>query len=385
MPDARSQPELPAVGAPGRRRRDRHRRHARPEPGRRRRRVDHPRGQQRAAAAGGRPAARARRRGRHRRAPGRAHRSASGQQRLRAELLSRRSNSIAPTSPGCSRRRAPTRTRSCGRGCAWWWCASRRACSSRARSTRRCRRCGSLRPPSRSSSCRTSQECWAWAHAQAAADNASNPDAVGDALNGAPQLSLSRLVCPRLLTPNTDYIACVVPTFELGRKAGLGLPIADTELTAVERAGSRVDADRDRATQVQLPVYYSWQFRTGAGGDFESLARLLQDRVAAGTWVSEPSTSVIRVSVARPVPQTATVEVEGALDADDAAPRARCSGPIRSRRNSRRRWRRSSIEPGLQPDRSRPRPIRCSRRRFTAAGMPDAPPSRPARRTGSIS
>src|SRR5262245_22946303 len=65
------------------------------------------------------------------------------------------------------------------------------------------------------------KECWAWAHGQAAADNTSDPNAVGNALNGPPQLSVSRLVCPRLLTANTDYIACVVPTFELGRKAGL--------------------------------------------------------------------------------------------------------------------------------------------------------------------
>src|SRR4029078_1967030 len=75
------------------------------------------------------------------------------------------------------------------------------------------------------------KDCWAWAHSQVAADNTSDPDAVSHALNGAPQLSLSRLVCPRLLAANTDYIACVVPTFDLGCKAGLGLPIADTELT----------------------------------------------------------------------------------------------------------------------------------------------------------
>ena len=58
------------------------------------------------------------------------------------------------------------------------------------------------------------KDCWAWAHGQAAADSTVDPNAVGAALNGAPHLSLSRLVCPRLLTPNTDYLACVVPTFD---------------------------------------------------------------------------------------------------------------------------------------------------------------------------
>ena len=35
-------------------------------------------------------------------------------------------------------------------------------------------------------------------------------------------------------------------------------------------------------TQVKLPVYYSWQFRTGEGGDFASLARRLKINVPAG-------------------------------------------------------------------------------------------------------
>src|SRR5438552_2491006 len=67
-------------------------------------------------------------------------------------------------------------------------------------------------------------DCWAWVHSQAAAPDASNAS-VASALGGAPQLSLSRLVCPRRLDANTSYLACVVPTFELGRKAGLGIAI----------------------------------------------------------------------------------------------------------------------------------------------------------------
>jgi hypothetical protein len=62
-------------------------------------------------------------------------------------------------------------------------------------------------------------ECWAWAHAQAAGDDSSE-GAVRNALNGSPDRSLSRLICPRILAPNTDYMACVVPTFDFGRRAG---------------------------------------------------------------------------------------------------------------------------------------------------------------------
>src|SRR6266540_1931334 len=49
---------------------------------------------------------------------------------------------------------------------------------------------------------------------------------------GASELSLSRLVCPRRLEPDTAYVACVVPTFELGRKSGRGTTVADDEAAA---------------------------------------------------------------------------------------------------------------------------------------------------------
>ena len=102
------------------------------------------------------------------------------------------------------------------------------------------------------------KDCWAWAHGQAAADNTVDPNAVGAALNGAPHLSLSRLVCPRLLTPNTEYLACVVPTFASDVKAGLGQAIADTELIALNAIRARMDAHGHGADTSQLPVYYSW-------------------------------------------------------------------------------------------------------------------------------
>ena len=42
-------------------------------------------------------------------------------------------------------------------------------------------------------------------------------------LEGDPARSISRLLCPRRLQPLTSYLACVVPAFEIGRKAGLNL------------------------------------------------------------------------------------------------------------------------------------------------------------------
>lgn len=149
-------------------------------------------------------------------------------------------------------------------------------------------------------------ECWAWAHAQVAADDGSQPG-IAAALQ-APERSLSRLVCPRLLDPETDYLACVVPTFELGRRAGLGLPVADTDLTA---AGALAPAwpPTPPPAEVRLPVLYHWEFRTGQRGDFESLARRLTPTAAQGLGTRP-------VDVSRPgfPPSGATtVELEGAL------------------------------------------------------------------------
>ena len=67
-------------------------------------------------------------------------------------------------------------------------------------------------------------ESWAWAHAQIAGSQR-DAGSLKQSLAGDPALTVSRLLCPRRLDPLTDYLACVVPAFMLGCKAGLGLPI----------------------------------------------------------------------------------------------------------------------------------------------------------------
>jgi hypothetical protein len=157
------------------------------------------------------------------------------------------------------------------------------------------------------------KDSWAWSHGQAAADNLGNPTAVADALNGAPDLSLSRLVCPRILSANTDYLACVVPTFEFGRKAGLGLPIADTDLTASNALAPAWTLTATAPVQIQLPVYYSWEFRTGVGGDFASLARQL--KIATPLGLGQRTVVIGQPGFKLPdsVSRTTTVQMEGAL------------------------------------------------------------------------
>ncbi|MEO6855915.1 MAG: hypothetical protein ABI410_21005 [Rhodoferax sp.] len=114
-------------------------------------------------------------------------------------------------------------------------------------------------------------ESWSWAHAQVVSHRDDAPGIQSD-LQADPTRNASRLVCPRRLLPLTDYVACVVPAFEPGRLRGLGL--AEAQPAAMATLGPAWDVQQ--AADVLLPVYYHWEFSTGPGGDFESLARRLK-------------------------------------------------------------------------------------------------------------
>jgi hypothetical protein len=112
---------------------------------------------------------------------------------------------------------------------------------------------------------------WAYAHVQVAGPLAgpagAAPDApdLGTVLAKWPERALARLVCARPLEPACRYLACVVPTFEAGRVAGLGGQVDPAALVQPAWAPD--------APAVELPVYVWWQFTTAAErGDFATLA-----------------------------------------------------------------------------------------------------------------
>jgi hypothetical protein len=119
------------------------------------------------------------------------------------------------------------------------------------------------------------RESWAWAHAQVA--GVAEGEDVKPALTRSPELNLSRLVSSRKLEPKKQYYAFLVPTFEAGRQAGLGLPVSSTELLPAWPSPGETGPD-----EITLPVYYHWEFGTGAAADFESLVRLLQPQSLPG-------------------------------------------------------------------------------------------------------
>lgn len=114
-------------------------------------------------------------------------------------------------------------------------------------------------------------ESWAWAHTQAVHDTGQ----LDTVLKNQPDQTISRLLCPRQLAPHAAYYACLVPAFEVGRKVGLGQPLTEQDQTSLKPAWRLRE---NPPADIQLPVYYHWEFSTGQEGDFEFLARQLQPR-----------------------------------------------------------------------------------------------------------
>jgi hypothetical protein len=127
-------------------------------------------------------------------------------------------------------------------------------------------------------------ELWAWAHVHVndllSADPAQlvAPDMTAvlprlqAVLAASRDAAYSRLLCARVLSDNTAYHAFVVPTFETGRLAGLGL-----DPGGAPHATFSAWADyQQRPQAANYPVYYRWYFRTGTLGDFEYLVEQLK-------------------------------------------------------------------------------------------------------------
>lgn len=129
-------------------------------------------------------------------------------------------------------------------------------------------------------------QLWAWAHVHVSeslmdqdtkiveADTNKIATAFQAVMNKNPDLASSRILCPIKLESNTAYHAFLIPTFETGRLAGLGLdPAAPAMPHATFSAWGNYG---DKPEPENFPVYHRWFFRTGDVGDFEYLVRLLK-------------------------------------------------------------------------------------------------------------
>ncbi len=149
-------------------------------------------------------------------------------------------------------------------------------------------------------------EAWAWAHVQVQHEL---PDGLAAAFDADPSAFTARVMCPRRLDADKNWLACLVPTFEAGRLAGLG------------QTGSAATGLAWAATgPAELPVYDSWTFRSGPRGDFESLARRLEPRVLPDTvGVRDLHVSDIGPGI-DPIPE-GVVSYQGALVAPTIEPK----------------------------------------------------------------
>ena len=109
-----------------------------------------------------------------------------------------------------------------------------------------------------------------------------------------------------------------MPAFDIGRKAGLGAPIEAADEARLEPAWKSGAA---APPHLELPVYYHWEFATGAGGDFESLALLLRPRPVPPQVGRRPIDISASGLALDPALEAGTaLDVEGALQPVDAQP-----------------------------------------------------------------
>ena len=159
----------------------------------------------------------------------------------------------------------------------------------------------------------TAADGWAWAHAHFNAEFSANVVETDAALAARkaealiasqPDRACSRLLCPRKLKEKTGYHAFLVPAFESGRMAGLGINQAPlfadpaNGLSALSSAWGPYATPANRPEPTSFPFYHRWYFRTAEEGDFESLVRLLKPRAVDSRVgyrdidVSDPSPNI---------------------------------------------------------------------------------------------
>jgi len=136
------------------------------------------------------------------------------------------------------------------------------------------------------------QDLWAWAHVHVNKNiigSGDDPISTNESafigefknvLDDNPDLAYARLLCPRKLSENTPYHAFLVPSFESGRLAGLGVDSSSVTGFNANTIAWATYPGRETQEANSFPYYYRWYFRTSTVGDFEYLVRLLKPKVA---------------------------------------------------------------------------------------------------------
>jgi hypothetical protein len=116
------------------------------------------------------------------------------------------------------------------------------------------------------------KESWRWAHVYKTDIEGVTSKQLANSIKKSPKKAVCRLLCPRKLKPQTKYHAFLVPAFKIGAEAAMGI----TDQTG-DRTVLTWETPADGAGKT-VPYFFEWEFRTGAGGDFEKLVRKLKPR-----------------------------------------------------------------------------------------------------------
>jgi hypothetical protein len=131
-------------------------------------------------------------------------------------------------------------------------------------------------------------ETWAFAHVQIS-HPLNAPAEAAATLDANPDHGFSRLLSARKLVKNTEYTAFLIPAFETGRLAGLGLDPAGVKAQEPSWKKGQMTASTKPRPQ-DFPVYFHWNFSTSSGGDFETLVSILkpiETKADSGTLVMD--------------------------------------------------------------------------------------------------
>jgi hypothetical protein len=148
------------------------------------------------------------------------------------------------------------------------------------------------------------EESSLWAHSQLHGPDITDNNALAQALDNQAQYFSSRILSLNILSAETEYTAYVVPTFEAGRLAGLGL--SNAGVPGMQPAWT------SGGGTVSLPIYYQWSFETGPQGDFASLVRKIHPKPLAPA-VGFREMDVSSPGLGLPPAADTALPVEGAL------------------------------------------------------------------------
>ena len=128
---------------------------------------------------------------------------------------------------------------------------------------------------------------WAFGHTQLDASGLPEPPSAAEVqafLTARPERHHARLLCTRRLRDSAAYFLFLVPTYEAGRRTGMG----EEGIPDPWNAPAWTPPTNG---PLRLPYYAQWSFRTSTLEDFESLARRLQPHQAAGSPVGGTRTA----------------------------------------------------------------------------------------------